>query len=428
MDPGATLLGIDFHVARWLGLVTMNETHTAVEKNRRILVIDDNKGIHDDFQKVLSASGHSNLSLDAARAKILSLPTRTLEQTVFELDFALQGQEGLELVREAAVEGRPYAMAFVDMRMPPGWDGLETIAHLWDECPELQIVICTAYSDYSWEQIVQKLGYSDQLLVLKKPFDNIEVRQLAYALTEKWHLARQASLKMDDLGRMVQARTAELERAHDDLTAMNETLSVAKIAAEEANRSKSQFLANVSHEIRTPMTAILGYAELLYDEESLSETAPGNADALHTIVRNGEHLLGVIDDILDLSNIETGKLEVKAVPCEPVEIISDAIAELKRQARQKGLSLTSEFTGPIPRTIRTDPARLRQILLNLIDNAIKFTEKGSVRLQTGLADDQGDGPRLQFDVIDTGIGVTKAQTATLFSPFVQADSSATRRY
>ena len=129
----------------------------------------------------------------------------------FIIDSAHQGQEGLEMVRRAIEEGHPYAMAFVDMRMPPGWNGLDTIARIWKEYPELQVVICTAYSDHSWDEIVERLGCTDQLLILKKPFDNVEVRQLVYALTEKWHLAQKAKLKTQELMSMVRSRTQDLE-------------------------------------------------------------------------------------------------------------------------------------------------------------------------------------------------------------------------
>lgn len=406
----------------------MSDASTQAAKNRRILVIDDNPAIHDDFRKVLRANGASNADLDAARAELLGESVPTVREESFELAFALQGQAGLELVREASAAGRPYAMAFIDMRMPPGWDGLATTAHLWRECPDLQVVICSAYSDYSWERIVRELGYSDQLLVLSKPFDNIEVRQLAYAQTEKWHLMRQASLKMDDLARMVNERTRDLQLARNELLMTNEQLSVAKQAAEEANQSKSEFLANISHEIRTPMTAILGYAELLRDEDAESLPAQERADAFDTILRNGNHLLEVINDILDLSKIEAGKLEVELVPSSPGRILSEVITLLHEKAEQKGLYLNSEFTGEIPETIQTDPMRLRQILFNLLGNAVKFTQRGGVRLQTGVVDDPAAGPQLQFDVADTGVGLTEQQIGKLFRPFVQADASATRRY
>ncbi len=139
---------------------------------------------------------------------------RPAAASVFPVDSAYQGQEGLEMVKKAVAEGRPYAMAFVDVRMPPGWDGVETTIQLWKSAPDLQIVICTAYSDYSWDEMLARIGGSDQLVILKKPFDTIEVLQLANALTEKWNLLRETRAHAEELERRVRERTAELEAAN----------------------------------------------------------------------------------------------------------------------------------------------------------------------------------------------------------------------
>ncbi|MGH7995542.1 MAG: response regulator transcription factor [Opitutaceae bacterium] len=137
----------------------------------------------------------------------------TRQPVKFELESAYQGKDGFETVRQACAEGRPFAMAFMDVRMPPGWDGIETAARIWEVDPEIQIVLCTAYSDYSWDQISEKLGHSDKLVILKKPFDNIEALQLATALTEKWQLSKQAKSHLESLEKIVEARTHELRIA-----------------------------------------------------------------------------------------------------------------------------------------------------------------------------------------------------------------------
>ena len=130
--------------------------------------------------------------------------------SIFQVDSAFQGQEGLEKVRAAVAAGDPYAVAFVDVRMPPGWDGVETITRIWSEFRDLQIVICTAYSDYSWDEISKAIGNTDQVLVLKKPFDNIEVLQMAHALSKKWELTQIASRQMEELDALVNQRTIQL--------------------------------------------------------------------------------------------------------------------------------------------------------------------------------------------------------------------------
>jgi diguanylate cyclase (GGDEF)-like protein len=176
---------------------------------RRVLVIDDNEAIHDDFRKTLTRKSYGDDLVDDEALLFGYSPTTTLSAQ-FEIDVASQGHQGLERVEAAMLEGRPYQLAFVDMRMPPGWDGVETISRLWKADPALQVVICTAYSDYSWDQIVQKLGSTDRLLILKKPFEDAEVCQLASAMTEKWLVTQQARIKMCEMESLVERRTAEI--------------------------------------------------------------------------------------------------------------------------------------------------------------------------------------------------------------------------
>jgi diguanylate cyclase (GGDEF)-like protein len=195
---------------------------------RRVLIIDDNDAIHEDFRKILAPRSlkHKLSERKAALFDAVSSagPNASDRPAVmqFEVDSAFQGQEGLEKLQAAVAAGHPYAVAFVDMRMPPGWDGVQTIQRLWEADPSLQVVICTAYSDHSWEEISQKLGLTDRLLILKKPFDPVEVRQLATALSEKWILRQAARLKLDELEQMVHDRTRELSHVamHDKLTGL----------------------------------------------------------------------------------------------------------------------------------------------------------------------------------------------------------------
>ena len=395
------------------------------DKNRRILLIDDNEAIHTDFQKILGNGAERDLAFEEAEAALFQdTPGVADPMEGFQLDSAYQGREGVDRAREARREGRPYAMAFVDVRMPPGWDGIETVARLWEQDPHVQIVICTAYSDYSWGEMVEKLGLSDQLVILKKPFDSIEVRQLTAALTEKWSLTRKARIKLEEVERIVEARTHEITQARDELQAINRDLAAARDAAEAANQSKSKFLANMSHEIRTPMTAILGFTEQLV-QPGLSDLE--KTDAIAIINRNGQHLLEIINDILDLSKIEADKMTVENVACDPCQIVADVASLVQVRADEKGLAFNIEHIGAVPEEIKTDPTRLRQILINLIGNAIKFTREGSVRLIVCYLGG-GDAPYMQFDVLDTGVGMTTEQIALLFRPFAQADDSTTRKF
>jgi len=203
-------------------------------------------------------------------------------------------------------------------------------------------------------------------------------------------------------------------------------LKQAKEAADAANRAKSEFLANMSHEIRTPMTAILGYADLMLEPE---QTPSDQLNSLNTIRRSGAHLLTVINDILDLSKIEASEMKMEQIACAPCQIMADIASSMPVKAKEKNLAFEVKLDGMIPQTIQSDPTRLRQILTNLVGNAIKFTEAGGVRLIVSLADPADSAnPRLKFDVIDSGIGMTPVQMERLFQPFAQGDSSTTRKY
>ncbi len=198
-----------------------------LDPNHRILIVDDNPAIHEDFRKILCPTGPDKSEIQDLKAALFDSAPKAVTVTEFELVSALQGHEALALVKQSVTESRPFAMAFLDVRMPPGWDGIETATRLWEVCPDLQIVICTAYSDYSWDEMRSRLDKPDCLLILKKPFDNIEVQQLAHAMTKKWLLNLQARLQLTELERMVEERTRDLQKANESLTLSEERFSKA---------------------------------------------------------------------------------------------------------------------------------------------------------------------------------------------------------
>jgi two-component system, sensor histidine kinase len=231
------------------------------------------------------------------------------------------------------------------------------------------------------------------------------------------------------IGQIEEAR-GELEQANGELEERVEErtaeLVTARDAAEAASRAKSDFLAKMSHEIRTPMTAILGFADVLRSGAISSEDVDLH---LVTIRRNGEHLLAVINDILDISKIEAGQMTTESIEASPGEIVADVASLMRARAQEKHLSLSVEYEGPIPASIKTDPTRLRQILVNIVGNAVKFTEKGQVRLTAKLLrGEQSQPDQIQFSVKDTGIGMTPEQHGRLFKTFAQGDDSMARRF
>lgn len=253
-------------------------------QNRRILLVDDMPTIHEDFRKILTPLTPINAELNDLEAALFGDKPKVVA-AVFELDSAYQGQQALVKVQSALEAGLPYAMAFVDMRMPPGWDGVETIEHLWQADARLQIVICTAYSDTSWDAVLTRLKVRDRLLILKKPFDAIEVFQLANTLTAKWEMTQQANLEMSELEAAVRARTEALSCANDALKAeiieRTKAEAALKLAASVFDNTMDGVVitdtANIILSVNPAFTAITGYSA----EEAIGQKPHMSSSDLH---------------------------------------------------------------------------------------------------------------------------------------------------
>lgn len=267
------------------------------------------------------------------------------------------------------------------------------------------------------------------LLMLQSALQHTVVKPVA-ALTQQVIRVREtddltARLRLnrdDEVGTLA----GEFDHMVENLALSRELLLDAKKDAEASSEAKSAFLANMSHEIRTPMSAILGYADLVMDP---TQPAEERANCARVIKRNGEHLLKLINDILDLSKVEAGRMSTEQIECSPVQVVRDVQSMMRARASGKGIELAIEFDGPVPEKIKSDPTRLRQILVNLVGNAIKFTEAGGVCVRVGFEGEPFTKTAgLRFDVIDSGIGLEPEQVSRLFKPFSQADSSISRRF
>lgn len=315
--------------------------------------------------------------------------SKALQQDGYELHTAADGEEGRQKVHELKPD-----LVLLDVEMPV-LDGFAVLREVRAnfKVDEVAVIMVTSQNDGKGITRAFEEGAFDYI---PKPATDSEIK----------------------------ARVRNAIRA---LELLREQKSLRK-QAEAANRSKSAFLANMSHEIRTPMTAILGYTELLELEAKSLQLPELISDSLDTIKRNGGHLMELINDILDLSKIEAGKLDVESILCSPQTIVEEVLELVQVRAEAKGLKLEASYQFPLPAEIHSDPTRIRQILINLIGNAIKFTEVGTIRLETSYLENPGGTPQVQFTVIDQGIGMTEAQMAGLFRPFSQADSSTTRKY
>jgi two-component system, sensor histidine kinase len=368
----------------------------------RILIVDDNKDIHDDFKLILEPSQTDQSDeLDELLEHVLDEKSaRHNGECQFKLESAFQGQEALQCVENAYQEGYPYTMVFMDVRMPPGWNGIETIRQIWKKYPDIEMVICTAYSDFSWEEINQTLGGSHRLLVLKKPFDRMEVKQLALSLSVKSTYYKKFQEHISELEKAVKNRTKELEKA--------------KIDAESANRAKSTFLANMSHELRTPLNAILGYTELMTRENDLSDVQDQH---LSIVQRSGNHLLSLINNILDLSKIEAGLMEKTESSFNLNTLIQDVRQMLLPRCQRHNLILNVKIEKDVPEVVKGDERKLRQILINLLGNAIKFTPAGKIILSA-----ERQKNKIKFSVSDTGQGIPEQDLEKIFKPFQQSNT------
>ncbi|WP_196137154.1 response regulator [Aliikangiella sp. G2MR2-5] len=386
----------------------------------RILIADDNSAIHEDIRSLLKGVPESKVSSSLERQLFGDDLTQTTHsQPTYQIDDAYQGEEAIQQVVNAQKEGNPYAMIFMDVRMPPGMDGIQTIKEIWKQNPEVEVVICTAFSDYNWEDIQRELGDADNLLFLKKPFDLTEIKQMALTLTKKWKLAVSNKEHTANLESLVLQRTRELRK-------VVKRLEFLKAKAEASTEAKARFLSTMSHEIRTPLNGIMGMAELLL-ETTLDSS---QQDMAKTIINSSESLIGIINDVLDYSKIEAGKIELEDLRFNLFKSVEDAVELLAFSAQNKGIGIASLIKEGVPEFIKADPERLRQIILNLLSNAVKFTEHGEVtvivRCETVEFDEQKKS--LSITVEDTGIGINESYLKTLFTPFSQSEASTSRRY
>ena len=410
--------------------------------NRRILLIDDTPSIHEDFRKILTPTLARHVELDVMEAALFGAEVKSA-RVLFELDSAYGGREGLGKLNQALQDKQPYAMAFVDMRMPEGWDGAQTIEHLWQEDPRLQVVVCTAYSDYSWDELLDRLQAHDRLLILKKPFDNIEVQQMANTLLTKWDMTERACVQMSHLEHLVDQRTTQFKQASEALQReIDERKQLeSQLVQSEKLASLGQLAAGVAHEINNPIGFIssnLGTLEGYFKQ--LQEMLDAYREAEEAI--GSSELLERLRDLRDRVELEFLRDDIPLLIKESKEGISrvgQIVKDLKDFSRvdsnqewqwanlQQGIESTLNIVAnelkykadvvkdyqDLP-DIECLPSQINQVIMNLIVNASQAIgpDRGTLTLRTGL-----ENETVWIEVADTGAGIPPGSLQKIFDPF-----------
>ena len=408
----------------------------------RILIVDDNPAIHEDFKKTLVAATAAP-QLDDLEAMLFdesaTAPARA--PMAFELGFALQGKDALARVIEARDAGQPFALAFVDMRMPPGWDGLETIEQLWRADPDLQIVICSAYSDYSWSEIDARLQARESVLILKKPFDTIEVVQCAHALTTKWALARKVRAQVEGLEASVRARTKALE---------DEMSKRARVEAELRMTHKLEAIgrlaSGIAHEINTPIQYVGDHLQFLR-EGTLELLSAATTMACTANAQRSAANASLVEELVAIANRIDLEFLAKAMP-ESLASAEDGVGRIAKIVRAMkelahpgsrelaAVDLARVIEGavdvsartrrdlvdiecalpPLPR-IRGYADDLGQVFINIIVNAVQAMEDQPERRGRLVIDARVDGEEVVIAIADNAGGIPEAARENVFDPF-----------
>jgi signal transduction histidine kinase len=391
---------------------------------RKVLVVDDNPDIHGDFETILKPEATTE-NLDQLEAEIFGSVRQSFKPAhEYRLSFALQGQQALEMVNEALAVDDPFHLVFVDMRMPPGWNGLETIERIWQNDPDLQIVLCTAYSDYSWEEIEQRLRRTDNLLILKKPFDVSEVAQMASTLTSKWILLKTAQLKQEELEKLVDERTRELTETNHQL---EEEIKERRRLQKQLVRSQKMeaigtLAAGVAHDLNNILAGIVSYPDLL-----LRQVEPDGMmfKQLQLIQKTGYKAAAIVQDMLTLGRravISRDEIDLESV-------VSDFLQSpewSKIRSHHPDVRIRTRIDPGLFCLVGSE-VQLTKALMNLASNAAESMSEGGV-ITIGLRRLKLEKPKAGYESIpagdyivlsvgDTGEGIDTQDLEHIFEPF-----------
>jgi two-component system, NtrC family, sensor kinase len=420
------------------------------QANRRVLIIDDTPSIHEDIRGILGGSNQEHDALGALGAALFDQSPPTPAEQAFEITSAYQGAQGVALVRDALREQRPFALAFVDVRMPPGWDGIETIGRLWKEDPDLQVVICTAFSDHSWSDIKHRLAPTDGLLILRKPFDGVEIRQLAHTLAVKWALRRDHQHRLQDLEAMVAQRTQDLLQTNEELRKRNEERASMEVELRLAHKLEAvgQLASGIAHELNTPIQFLADSVQFLQtswdDASGLIQGQRAVIARLAATLPELQEELSQLDEAADFQYLQQEMPRAFERTFDGTRRVTTIVRALKEFAHPdrrdkspadlnralentltvahneyKCLAAVQTQWGALP-PVMCHVGELNQVFLNLIVNAAHAIgdvvgtsgQMGRITVAT-----RQDGDSVVITIADTGAGIPLNIRSRIYDPF-----------
>ncbi len=379
----------------------------------RILIVDDQENVHEDLEQILLHHSEAPVPSPTFEEAVLGerpVQNRPNASVRFRVDHAYDGEEAIARVDDAAAKEYPYSVIFMDIFLSSEENGIGVVSRIWEKHPDIEVVLCTAHSEFALSDIIATLGMTDQLLYVRKPFDATSIVQMALALTRKCALHRKSETYIEDLRKT------------------NEELAKEKENSETASRAKTDFLANMSHELRTPMHAILSFSK--FGMRKISQSSPEKLRHYFSQINlAGGRLLNLLNDLMDLSRLESGKMIYRIESHDIKDILSATLEEFGNDIAEKGIRINVANTE-VRLAVDCDKHKIAQVLRNLLSNAVKYTPEGKkVEItfeHSGFVDayeKMTEG--LTVKVRDEGIGIPDEELTAVFDKFIQSSKTKT---
>jgi len=375
-----------------------------IENTRRILIVDDNPDIHEDLKTILQPE------TDSADALTASLEEEIFEEeqntsaaagtvgVMYQIDDAFQGEAALQMTAEAQEAGNPYALVFMDVRMPPGIDGIETIQRLWKICPYTEVVLCTAYSDYSWNQLADLFGGTDHLLFLKKPFDVVAVKQVALTMTTKWELDKANRAHVLNLESEVQAKTRDLSTANEKL--------------EEKNRELVDFTHTIVHDLKNPLSNVYSILSDLKGGVSGGEQSRDIVEGIEAL----QYMSDLLKDLSDASLLDSDSQDLFLQEVNVQKIVYRVVSRFASKIKKKKIEIVVDADV----ILIADKKALNKVFMNLVGNAVNYMGSGDAPQIHIVASREKNA--VTITVKDTGIGIPTDQQKIIFKKFKRGNN------